>query len=125
MYGIEEATGLGGLAAQAPGGNQFMPQAMRISSAGSGIIAGPVIGRGGAGLPQSFGSTPLGGPPSVSWGGGSVQRPASQQLGSWREILDWHNSPAGWVLLLILAIYAWTHLSFRARGAAELGVARS
>jgi hypothetical protein len=125
MYGVEAATGLGGLAAQAPGGNQFLPQALRISSVRSGMIGGPVVG-GSSVLPQSF-NAPAGSGfgPQISSDGTSVEQSPGLSLGSWRDVLDWHNSAAPWVLVGILIIYGWTHVSFRARGAADLGLGRA
>lgn len=125
MYGIEEGTGLGGLAAQAPGGNIYAGRALGIRSVMGGVRGGPIIG-GPSVLPQSFGQAGGAGGHGiqVSGSGTAVERPAGQQIGSWREILDFHNSPAPWVLIAILIIYAWTHASYRARGAVELGIAR-
>lgn len=123
MYGIEESTGLGGLAAQAPGGNVFLPSALRIRAMTSGRVGSMIAGDAGGGLPQSF--TPGGGP-QISSSGTAVEMPVGQQTGNtWRDVLNFHNSPAPWILLAILLIYAWTHVSYRARGVAELGIART
>lgn len=122
MYGIEESTGLGGLAAQAPGGNQFLASAMRIQALTSGAKGAGILGA----TPSNPGAyVASGGGPQVAPGGSAVELPVSQQTGNtWRDILNFHNSPAPWILIAILLIYGWTHVSYRARGTAELGIAR-
>jgi hypothetical protein len=123
VYGVEPATGLGGLMAQAPP-NPYGARSAGIRSPGADRIGAPTIGSV-SGLPYNLSPmTPSGYPPQVSSSGMQIERPANQQVGGWREILDFHNSPAPWILIAILFIYAWTHLSYRARGTAELGIAR-
>lgn len=111
MYGIEEATGLGGLAARAP--VYSGPGGAGIRSRSSGMIYSPIRGSGYSALPYGVGELPSGGLAQVSGSGMSVERNPSHQLGHWREIMDWHNSPAPWILLGILLIYGWTHASYR------------
>jgi len=113
MYGYEASYGLGGLAAQAPGGNMYLNRAMSIRSPGAMIVGDPTS-PGANVLPYSLGAgLGSGGPPQISWGGGAVEQSAGQQLGSWREILDPHNSPALWILILVLLIYGYVHVSYR------------
>lgn len=116
MYGVEEQTGLGGLAARAPA----YPRAgsgLMIRSPGA-MIIGDTTAPDGQVLPYQLGRGALGGPVSLS--GSAVTHDPSTQLGSWREILDWHNSPAPWVLLLMLAVYGYVHVSYR-RGRVSAG----
>jgi hypothetical protein len=116
MYGTEASTGLGGLAAQAPGGDQFMPAALAITSRSSGIVGSPgSMLRPGISTPSNPGLIAA---PQVSPGGSSVETPPAQLAGGWRQILDFHNSPAPWILVLILLHYAWTHVGARRRGRA-------
>lgn len=120
MYGYEAVTGLGGLAAQAPP-NPRLASTLQIRSPGAMIIGDPTTGAGeGQVLPFSLSNGPAGGPVAVSWTGGAVTQDPSNALSSWRQILDWHNSPAPWVLLLILAVYGYVHVSYR-RGRAAVG----
>jgi hypothetical protein len=113
MYGVEAATGLGGLAAQQPGGDVFLPAALRIRPQGSALIGGPP--QSGTLLP----STTIGDMvalPTVSAGGGQVEQPTDRQLGGWQAILDWHSSPAPWILGMLLILYAWLHAAHRGGG---------
>lgn len=119
MYGYEAATGLGGLAAQAQP-NAYMARVMQLRDPGAMLAGDPTTEGGHQVLPFQVSNGPGGGPVNVSWGGGAVTQPPSRQLGNWREILDWHNSPAPWVLLLVLFIYGYVHLSYR-RGRVSLG----
>lgn len=116
MYGYEAATGLGGLAAQAPP-NPRMAGALLIRSPGS-MLAGDASSGGGSPLPYDLSGNPLGG--LVSATGTGVTQPQSTQLGNWREILDPHNSPAVWVLILLLIAYGYVHVSYR-RGRVSAG----
>jgi hypothetical protein len=118
MYGYEALTGLGGLAAQAQP-NAYSPGALTIRDPGSMIVGdnSPVLGGGTA--PQMLLGAPGGGP-MVSWGGGSVTQDPSHQMNSWRQILDWHNSPAPWIFVLILIVYGYVHVSYR-RGRVSAG----
>jgi hypothetical protein len=113
MYGVEADTGLGGLIAQAPGGNRFLPAALRIRPQGSALIGGPP--QSGTLMPASTlgDQTAL---PVISAGGGAVESDPARQVGGWRQILDFHNSPAPWILGMILLLYAWLHAGQRGRG---------
>jgi hypothetical protein len=110
MYGVEAATGLGGLAAQAPAGNVFLASALRIRPRGSALIGGPP--QTGVLLPfSSIGDqTAL---PVVSGTGQAVEVPAGRMLSDWRQILDFHNSPAPWILIGVLILYGWLHAGYR------------
>lgn len=111
MYGYEEQTGLGGLAAQAP----VYPNAgsgLMIRSPGA-MIIGDTTAPDGQTLPYQLSRGALGGPVSISAGGGAVTQNPANQIGSWREILDWHNSPAPWVLLMLLFVYGYVHVSYK------------
>lgn len=115
MYGYEAATGLGGLAAQAPT-NPYLSRSLSIREPGAMIIGGNQSIGGGVDsitAPGFLLGAGQGGVPQVSWDGGSVEQPMSRQTNSWRQILDFHNSPAPWVLLLILAIYGYVHVSYK------------
>jgi hypothetical protein len=118
MYGYEAATGLGGLMAQAPT-NPYMGRALTIRAPGSMVIGDQSIPDGQV-LPYQLSRGPSGGPVSISAGGGAVTQNPANQLGSWREILDWHNSPAPWVLLLLLFVYGYVHVSYK-RGRVNAG----
>lgn len=116
MYGYEAATGLGGLAARAPA-NPYFAQALTIRDPGSMVVGEPATRGGAPGM--AVGS--MGGQGGiVSAGGGAVIQNPANQLGSWREILDWHNSPAPWILLLLLLVYGYVHVSYR-RGRVSAG----
>jgi hypothetical protein len=112
MYGVEAATGAGGLAATAPAGYLGLGRALAIRPMGSALIGGPP--QTGVMLPSSGigDQTAL---PIVSMSGGSVETPAGRQLAGWQQILDWHSSPAPWVLLAILGLYFWSHMSYPGR----------
>lgn len=116
MYGFEAATGLGGLAAQAPA-NPYFARALSIRDPGSMVIGSQEF-RGGAPGMTTGSMGGFGG--MVSAGGGAVTTNPAHQLGSWREIFDWHNSPAPWVLLLLLIGYGYVHISY-ARGRVRAG----
>jgi hypothetical protein len=112
MYGVEAASSAAGLAATAPAGYLGLQRALAIRPMGSALIGGP---------PQSGIMLPAAGIgdqtalPIVSMGGGAVESPAGRQLGGWRAVLDWHSSPAPWVLLAILGLYFWSHMSYPGR----------
>lgn len=114
MYGIEaQSSGGGGLAAQTPYPDMFLGGA-------TGILASPrsIVGTG-------IGSTgPYDMPMNTQVSLPSRQAPVVAQQQGWRAILDWHNSPAVWILALILLYYGWIHFSVRARaGRARAGLA--
>jgi hypothetical protein len=117
MYGVEaQSGGLGGLAAQAPP-DVYFPQALGIAN------TQPVIAS-----PQTDGTTaPFFGPtinsqqPSALMAPAGAQSstnavriPVSQMQSHWSSILDFHNSPGPWILIAILFLYGWLHLSVRA-----------
>jgi hypothetical protein len=115
MYGVEANTGAGGLAAQLPYPDRFLPGALSMPTGGRNIIGG--VGYGGP-LPYDM---PLNSSVSLP----VAQAPVGAQKQGWQSVLDWHNSPAAWVLLLILVLYGWLHLSVRARAGhanAQFGV---
>ena len=112
MYGIEATTGLGGLAATAPAGYAALSRTLAIRPMASALAGGP---------PQSGTVLPADGPvntqtalPIVSAGGSSVEHDPGLIVDDWRQILDWHNSPAPWILAGILLLYTWQHVSVRA-----------
>lgn len=109
MYGVEEISGLGGLAAQAS--NPSMA-GLVIHSPGSMVVGHPAFRGGTPGMTVgAMGG--MGGPVAVSLDGSSVTTNPANQVSSWRQILDWHNSPAPWVLLLILVVYGWSHVAYK------------
>lgn len=110
MYGVEAASAAAGLAATAPAGYTALGRVLGIRPMGSAVIGGPP--QTGTLLPSS-GIGDQVGLPIVSAGGGAVESPAGRQLGGWRSLLDWHSSPAIWVLLAILLLYTWSHMSYR------------
>jgi hypothetical protein len=115
MYGFEAATGLGGLAAQAQP-NAFLGRTLQIQDPGAMIAGAPSQ----PGIMPGIGGMPSGGPVQVSSAGTQVQRPTSQQVGGWKQILDFHNSVAPWILIGILIVYGYVHISYR-RGRANIG----
>jgi hypothetical protein len=120
MYGVEaQATGLGGLAAQAPR-DLYFGGALGIASPDSGVVGTPPSG--GVAMPYSAQGATLG---PTSFGGGvvnasgtAVHTPVSQQHTSWSSVLDFHNSVAPWILIGILVLYGWLHASVRAKAGA-------
>lgn len=126
MYGVEaQATGGGGLAAQAPP-DVYFPGVLSQSANEQPQIGGPP--RGGVTLPYTdIGSqTPQGlmasSSGAVSNNGQAVRIPVSQQMTNWSSVLDFHNSPAPWILIGILVLYGWLHLSVRANAGRRVGV---
>lgn len=112
MYGVEAATsGAGGLAAQAPP-DVYFPQALAIANVTGGIagappdsgVALPYSAQGGVQTPTSFGGAM---PAPVA--------PVSQQQSHWSSVLNFHGSPAPWILLGILILYGWLHASARVK----------
>lgn len=112
MYGLEATTGLGGLAATAPAGYIGLGRTLSIHPTASALVGGPP--QSGVMLPTSAATNPMTALPVVSGDGSAVSHPAHQMVSSWRQILDWHNSPAPWILVAILTLYAWQHASVRA-----------
>jgi hypothetical protein len=109
MYGVEAATGLGGIAAQVPGGDRYLPATLAMARGGR-ILAG----QGPGSLPYGLDAGGRVGQ-AVSITGTSVDTPPAQQAGGWRQILDWHSSPAPWILLLLLVHHAWSSAAIRRR----------
>lgn len=110
MYGLEAgSTGLGGLAATAPAGYAALSRAMAIRPRGSALIGGPPST--GVLLPYTgVGDSPPSLPINTPT---SVEVPAGRMLNDWRQALDFHNSPAPWILLMILVLYSWLHAGHR------------
>jgi len=113
MYGVEAAsTGLGGLASQAPAADQYLARSLLIRPSGGIVIGQQSPGGTGNDFIGSIGNQAAGA--MVSAGGGAVQQPTHTMMSSWRQVLDWHNSPAPWILGLILLLYGWLHVSVHA-----------
>jgi hypothetical protein len=123
MYGYEAAGGLGGVAARAIP-NPYMGRTLSIRDPGAMIVGdNPSIGGGiDATTAPGFLLSPSGpgGVVQVSADGGSVEQPAGRQLDSWRQVLDFHNSPAPWILFALLFVYGYVHVSYK-RGRAAIG----
>jgi hypothetical protein len=112
MYGVEaQSSGGGGLAARTPYQVSTMGTNLGISSGGIDQPGSPLNGQL---LPNSLAGGAQVAPPMVGAGGRAVDRPANPVGSHWREIMDWHSSPALWVLVLILMLYAWLHVSIHA-----------
>ncbi len=108
MYGVEaQSMGSGGLAAQAPYPDRYLASAVGISSARN-LMGGIGYGVGGNTLPYSL-------PLQTDVALPVQQAPVGAQKQGWQSVLDWHNSPAAWILAAILLLYGWLHLSVRAR----------
>jgi hypothetical protein len=126
MYGVEaQGTGLGGLAAQAPAMDLYFASVVGQANAGvSPQIGGAGVTSGlnavlpytnvGDQTPQGLTGSPAGGEGPVSGNGSAVRVPVSQQMQHWSSVLDFHNSTAPWILLGILVLYGWIHLSVQA-----------
>jgi hypothetical protein len=116
VYGLESNTGLGGVAAQAPGGDVYLGRVLGIQPRAGALVS---QGAGRNGLAYFNPAVAMIGNPSipaaVSASGGSVERPAWQMLtGNWRNLLDFHSSPLPWLVLATLVLYGWLHVSVRA-----------
>lgn len=122
MYGYEAQDGAyGGLAAQAPVPDVYFPEALGINAGTSGLIgsAGPLAG-GSTALPftnlgDQLGTGQMAGLGMNGSGTAATTSPGLQQP-HWSAVLDFHNSPAPWILLGILLLYGWIHVSVRAGG---------
>lgn len=117
MYGFEPQTspGIGGLAASTPYADLYFPQAIGINSGSSGLVGSAGPSSGGNILPYTnIGDQVATGNMNAS--GTAATTPVSQQQPHWSSVLDFHNSVAPWILLAILFLYGWIHLSVRARG---------
>lgn len=116
MYGYEESsTGLGGMAAQAPS-NPYLASSMAIHNVANGQAGGPPAS--GLTLPFSGSMNNMVAAPTgsqVSSDGQSVTKPPEHMVNHWSQILDWHSNPAPWILLAILVLYGWIHLSLDGR----------
>lgn len=122
MYGYEEALGAGsGLAAQAPAGDLYFPSAASIVGPGA-VVPGGVAASGNPSVPLSAlatqTATGLIGEPTPSGGVTSATKPASHIAPGWQGLLDPHNNPALWILLALLFLFGWMHMSLRVRGRA-------
>lgn len=109
MYGVEEQSGLGGLGARTTAGSSFFGANSRAMNRSAPLVGGP--DQSGVAIP-SRGLGTMVALPQVSSSGMQVEAPAAQLLQNWRAVLDFHNSPAPWILIGLLAIYGWTHLSY-------------
>jgi hypothetical protein len=113
VYGVESASrGLGGLAAQAPAGDQFLGPAMAIRPRATPLVGGR--SQTGLHLPYTGAINTQTALPVVSGQGSAVEVPPGRMMTSWRSVLDFHNSPAPWILLGMLLLYGWLHASVRA-----------
>jgi hypothetical protein len=111
MYGVEaQSAGSGGLMARTPYNVPTMGGDVGIRNGG---IDQPGSPGNGTLLPYALGGGAAVATPVVGAGGRAVDRPASP-MSSWREVMDWHSSPALWVLVMVLALYAWLHVSIHA-----------
>lgn len=117
MYGVEAAsTGLGGLAAQAPS-DLYFGQALGIQNVQSPLAGAPpstgvslaFSGPNDVGTPTAFSGA------AVNASGSAVENPPTMQQSHWSSVLDFHNSVAPWILLAILVLYGWLHVSARTR----------
>lgn len=120
MYGYEaQSAGDGGLAAKTPYADLYFPQAAGINSGTSGQIggAGPTSN---SPLPYTALGDQIGTGPMAGLGmngsGTAATTPVSQMQNHWSSVLDFHNSPAPWILAGILLLYGWIHVSVRAGG---------
>ncbi|HMD60426.1 MAG TPA: hypothetical protein VKG78_03295 [Opitutaceae bacterium] len=120
MYGVEaQQTGLGGLAAQAPP-DVYFPEALGITNTDVQIGSPPGVNEGvpfpGINL-QLPGSAM---PNQINGSGTAATVPVANQNSHWSSVLDFHNSVAPWILLAILILYGWIHLSVRANAGRNL-----
>jgi hypothetical protein len=130
MYGVEaQSRGGGGLAAQTPFQDIYFPQALAIAGQGQAVIGGAGPGGGGSQgvLPYTnIGDQVAGGPMAgagMNGSGTAATMPVSQIQNHWSSVLDFHNSPAPWILLGILVLYGWLHLSVRANAGRKASAA--
>jgi hypothetical protein len=119
MYGVEAQTvGLGGLAAQAPQ-DLYFGQALNANN------ETPLIGsppRGGASVTLPYNDTYNNPPTALMTQSGSPVNgsataatvPASAQQPHWSAVFDFHNSVAPWILITLLVLVGWLHLSAKA-----------
>jgi hypothetical protein len=114
MYGIEaQATGSGGLMAQTPYPDMFLPGAMAVGVSPRSLVG---TGLGGNAGPYDM-------PINTTVAVPVAQAPMGAQQQGWRSVLDWHNSPAIWILAMILLLYGWLHFSLAAKaGRARAGL---
>jgi hypothetical protein len=112
MYGVEaQASGGGGLAARTPYQVGTYGADLGINPTAAALTGGPA---NGTLLPYNLGGNEGVALPVVGAGGRAVDRPANPVGSSWRELMDWHSSPALWILLMMLGLYAWLHVSVHA-----------
>jgi hypothetical protein len=119
MYGFEaQSSGSGGLAATTPYQDLYFPQSAAINSGTSGQIgsAGPLSGGNVlsyTGIGDQLPTGPMTGL-GMNSSGTAATVPVSQLQNHWSSVLDFHNSPAPWILIGILVLYGWLHLTVRA-----------
>lgn len=112
MYGVEEQTGLGGLGARPAGVGAHFAANARAMNRTAPLVGGP--DQSGVAIP-SRGIGTMVALPQIAGSGMQVEAHPDRLLQSWRAVLDFHNSPAPWILAGLLLIYAWTHVSYRGR----------
>lgn len=118
MYGVEaQSSGGGGLAARTPYQDPYFGQAIGIQNPTIPLIGAPPTNE--SLLPdQSLGrmaATPYIGP-ATNGSGTAATVPPAQMQPTWRSVLDFHNSPAPWILIGLLLLFGWLHISVSARG---------
>jgi len=118
MYGFEEVDGgaYGGVAAQTPFPDVYFPEVLRMSGDSSTPLIGGAGPTGANILPYtSLGDQVPGSamPPSMNASGTAATVPVSGLQNHWSSVLDFHNSPAPWILIGILLLYGWIHVSVR------------
>lgn len=124
MYGVEaQSNGGGGLAAQTPYADLYFPGALGISSSSSGQIGGAGPLSGGNVLPYTGVGDQLGTGYGMNASGTAATTPMSQIQNHWSTVFDFHNSPAPWILIGILVLYGWLHLSVHANAGRKASAA--
>lgn len=114
--GYEEQTNtVGGLAAQQLP-DVYFPQALRIQTSTPAI--GTPWDQEGDGVNRPLlGQDTLA--TSLSNSRSALTAPSSQQqmeMPHWTSVLNLKHSPAGWILMGLLLLYAWNHVTYRKRG---------
>jgi hypothetical protein len=123
MYGVEAQTGGGGggLAAQLPSQDLYFPQALGVSDPGiaqpGGMTSSGVTGVAYTSLGRQIASG-LMHPEEANGDGTAATVPTKHMQKGWSTVLDFHNSPAPWILGLLLLLFGWLHVSVRAKGRA-------
>jgi hypothetical protein len=109
------------LASLPPGGNLYFQQDAAVAAL---IPSEQFRDPRGPGHAQAVDRTP----PDLMFGGGVATNGAGEQIvhaadssgGHWSEVLNFHGSPAPWILIGILLVAGLLHLSANARGKVEL-----